>query len=235
MALIIIIDQWIKLEVKTSMTLFEKHKITSWFYIYFIENNGMAFGMSFINKTILSLFRLVAIIAIAVVMYKLIEKGARWIAVVLLAMLWAGATGNLIDCIFYGMCFTQSSPDYVSYCVPFGQGYSTLLNGKVVDMFYFPLIVTEYPSWVPIYGGQQFIFFSPIFNFADAAVSCSVIAAFIFCKKELAELMTVTEDADKSESHEEVKKIQPSEKNSTSESGSEDDAVTERSNREKLL
>ena len=114
MALIIIIDQWIKLEVKTSMTLFEKHKITSWFYIYFIENNGMAFGMSFINKTILSLFRLVAIIAIAVVMYKLIKKGARWIAVVLLAMLWAGATGSLIDCIFYGMCFTQSSPDYVS-------------------------------------------------------------------------------------------------------------------------
>lgn len=235
MALIIIIDQWIKLEVKTSMTLFEKHKITSWFYIYFIENNGMAFGMSFINKTILSLFRLVAIIAIAVVMYKLIKKGARWIAVVLLAMLWAGATGNLIDCIFYGMCFTQSSPDYVSYCVPFGQGYSTLLNGKVVDMFYFPLIVTEYPSWVPIYGGQQFIFFSPIFNFADAAVSCSVIAAFIFCKKELAELMTVTEDADKSESHEEVKKIQPSEKNDPSENGSEDDAVTERSNREKQL
>ena len=211
MALIIIIDQWIKIEVKTSMTLFEKHEVTSWFYIYFIENNGMAFGMAFINKTLLSLFRLVAIIAIAVVMYKHIKMGARWISVVLLAMLWAGATGNLIDCIFYGLCFTQSSPEYVSYCVPFGEGYSTLLNGKVVDMFYFPLIVTEYPAWVPIYGGQQFIFFSPIFNFADAAVSCSVIAAFIFCKKELAEMMTVNEKIENSDSHENGKAKQPSE------------------------
>ena len=231
MALIIIIDQWIKLEVKTSMTLFEKHKITSWFYIYFIENNGMAFGLSFINKTILSLFRLVAIIAIAVVMYKHIKMGARWISVVLLAMLWAGATGNLIDCIFYGLCFTQSSPEYVSYCVPFGEGYSTLLNGKVVDMFYFPLIVTEYPAWVPIYGGQQFIFFSPIFNFADAAVSCSVIAAFIFCKKELAGLMTVKEDAEKCEALEDVKKKQPSEEDGSSDNGSKGSAVTGGSDR----
>lgn len=185
---ILIIDQWIKIEVKTSMTLHESREITSWFYIYFIENNGMAFGMSFINKIALSLFRCVAIIAISIYLCRQIMRGTRWIYAILLSMLLAGAAGNLIDCMFYGMIFTQSSPFYVSCPVPFGEGYSGFLTGKVVDMFYFPLIVTRYPEWMPMVGGQQFIFFSPVFNFADAAVSCSVIAGFLFCRKELSEL-----------------------------------------------
>lgn len=185
---IIVIDQWIKIEVKTNMTLYESREITPWFYIYFIENNGMAFGMSFINKIVLSLFRCAAIVLLSIYLYRQIARGARWVYVILLSMLLAGATGNLLDCMFYGMIFTQSSPFYTSYLVPFGEGYSGFLTGKVVDMFYFPLIVTNYPDWMPIVGGQKFIFFSPIFNFADAAVSCSVIAAFIFCRKELSEI-----------------------------------------------
>ena len=185
---IIVIDQWIKIEVKTNMTLYESRKVTPCFYIYFIENNGMAFGMSFINKIVLSLFRCAAIVLLSIYLYRQIVRGARWVYVILLSMLLAGAMGNLLDCMFYGMIFTQSSPFYTSYLVPFGEGYSGFLTGKVVDMFYFPLIVTNYPDWMPIVGGQKFIFFSPIFNFADAAVSCSVISAFIFCRKELSEI-----------------------------------------------
>lgn len=185
---IIVIDQWIKIEVKTNMTLYESLEVTPWFYIYFIENNGMAFGMSFINKIVLSLFRCAAIVLLSIYLYRQIIRGARWVYVILLSMLLAGAMGNLLDCMFYGMIFTQSSPFYTSYLVPFGEGYSGFLTGKVVDMFYFPLIVTNYPDWMPIVGGQKFIFFSPIFNFADAAVSCSVISAFIFCRKELSEI-----------------------------------------------
>ena len=176
------------------MSLYESHEVTSWFYIYFIENNGMAFGMSFINKTVLSLFRLVAIIAIGYYLYIQIKKGARWRFVILLSMLLAGAAGNLIDCMFYGLCFSSSGPHYVSQCVPFGEGYSTFLNGKVVDMFYFPLIVTDLPSWLPFWGGERFVFFSPIFNFADASVSASVILSFFLCRKELAEFALLSEE-----------------------------------------
>lgn len=186
--LILVIDQWIKIEVKTTMRLHESYEVTSWFYIFFIENKGMAYGMTFINKIALSLFRIVAIIAIGIYLYKVIRDGARWLYVILISMVLAGAAGNLIDCMFYGLCFTQSSSDFVSYAVPFGQGYAEFLTGKVVDMFYFPLIVTTYPDWVPMYGGQEFIFFSPVFNFADASISCSVIALLLFCRKELQEV-----------------------------------------------
>lgn len=183
---ILIIDQWIKIEVKTTMRLHESHEVTSWFYITFIENNGMAYGMSFIYKPLLSIFRMVAIVVIGIYLYRQIMKGARWIYVILLSMILAGAAGNLIDCMFYGLCFMESTPFTVSYMVPFGQGYSEFLTGKVVDMFYFPLIVTEYPAWVPMYGGQPFIFFAPVFNFADASISTSVVALILFCHKELA-------------------------------------------------
>lgn len=113
-------------------------------------------------------------------------------------MVLAGATGNLVDCMFYGMCFTQSTPDYVSYVVPFGEGYSGVLTGKVVDMFYFPLIVSTYPDWVPHFGGQPFIFFQPVFNFADASISCSVAALLLFCRKELSEIGTMSRGEDNS-------------------------------------
>lgn len=183
---ILVIDQWIKIDVKTSMRLHESHEITSWFYIAFIENKGMAYGMSFIYKPLLSLFRLAAIVVLSVYLYRQVRKGARWIYVTLLAMVIAGAAGNLIDCMFYGLCFSESTVFNVAEVVPFGQGYAEFLTGKVVDMFYFPLIVTQYPDWFPIYGGQEFIFFSPVFNFADASISVSVVSLILFCHKELA-------------------------------------------------
>lgn len=168
------------------MTLHESHEVTSWFYIFFIENNGMAFGMSFINKIALTSFRLIAVIAICYYIYRRIRSGISWSFLALLSVFVAGAAGNLIDCMFYGLCFSQSTSFAVSEIVPFGEGYASFFNGRVVDMFYFPLIVTNWPDWMPIVGGNEFVFFSPVFNFADAAVSCSVISALLFFQKELA-------------------------------------------------
>lgn len=101
---------------------------------------------------------------------------------------FAGAIGNLIDCMFYGLIFNASSPYYVSYFVPFGHGYAPFLMGKVVDMFYFPLIVTTWPEWIPFVGGDEFVFFSPVFNFADSCVSVGVILILLFCRKELSQI-----------------------------------------------
>lgn len=182
---IIVIDQIIKIEVKTGMALHESIHITDWFYLVFVENNGMAWGMSIMPKIVLSLFRFVAIFVIAWYIFKKIKSGARTLYIILLSMVLAGAAGNLIDCMFYGLIFNGASANYVSYFVPFGTGYAPLFEGKVVDMFYFPLIVSEYPEWFPLWGGEPFIFFSPVFNFADASISVSVISLLLFCRKEL--------------------------------------------------
>ncbi|MBS5527418.1 MAG: lipoprotein signal peptidase [Prevotella sp.] len=186
--LILIIDQIIKIEVKTSMCLYESIRVTDWFYINFIENNGMAYGMTFINKLVLSLFRVLAISALGYYICLQIRRKARLLYICLLSVVFAGALGNLIDCMFYGLIFNASSPYYVSYMVPFGQGYSSFLMGKVVDMFYFPLIVTTWPEWVPVFGGEEFIFFSPVFNFADACISVGVVSLILFCRKELSQI-----------------------------------------------
>ena len=182
---ILLIDQVIKIEVKTNMRLHEVIDITGWFKINFIENNGMAYGMTFFNKLVLSLFRIVAISLIGYYLTKVIRKGARIGYIICLAMVFAGAVGNMIDCMFYGLIFNASSPEYMSYFVPFGEGYAPFLMGKVVDMFYFPLIVTTWPGWVPVWGGHEFIFFSPVFNFADAAISCGVVLLILFYRKEM--------------------------------------------------
>ena len=181
---ILIIDQVIKIRVKTGMTLHESIRITDWFYISYIENNGMAWGMSIMPKVMLSLFRLVAIFAIGWYIFRQIIKGSRWLYVVLLSMVLAGAAGNLIDCMFYGMIFSGASPEYASYLVPWGTGYAPFLEGRVVDMFYFPLIVTTYPDWFPVWGGERFVFFSPVFNFADASISVSVVSLLLFCRTD---------------------------------------------------
>ena len=152
---ILIIDQVIKISVKTGMTLHESIRITDWFYISYIENNGMAWGMSIMPKIMLSLFRLVAIFVIGWYIFRQITKGTRWLYVVLLSMVLAGAAGNLIDCMFYGMIFSGASPNYTSFFVPWGTGYAPFLEGRVVDMFYFPLIVTNYPDWFPVWGARD--------------------------------------------------------------------------------
>lgn len=183
---ILLIDQIIKIEVKTNMTLGEAKRVTDWFYIEFIENNGMAYGMKFINKLVLSLFRLFAIGFIGYYLAKIIKKDVAPLGcIVLIAMVLAGAAGNLIDCLFYGLIFDASTPFTVSQFVPFGEGYSTFLHGKVVDMFYFPIIQTTWPEWVPYFGGSEYVFFSPIFNFADACISVGVVALLLFYRKQL--------------------------------------------------
>lgn len=183
---ILLIDQIIKIEVKTNMTLGEAKQVTDWFYIEFIENNGMAYGMKFINKLVLSLFRLFAIGFIGYYLAKIIKKDVAPLGyIVLIAMVLAGAAGNLIDCLFYGLIFDASTPFTVSQFVPFGEGYSTFLHGKVVDMFYFPIIQTTWPEWVPYFGGSEYVFFSPVFNFADACISVGVVALLLFYRKQL--------------------------------------------------
>ena len=183
---ILLIDQIIKIEVKTNMTLGEAKRVTDWFYIEFIENNGMAYGMKFINKLVLSLFRLFAIGFIGYYLAKIIKKNVAPLGyIVLIAMVLAGTAGNLIDCLFYGLIFDASTPFTVSQFVPFGEGYSTFLHGKVVDMFYFPIIQTTWPEWVPYFGGSEYVFFSPVFNFADACISVGVVALLLFYRKQL--------------------------------------------------
>jgi signal peptidase II len=185
---ILLIDQTIKIWVKTSMMLHESIHVTDWFYITFIENMGMAFGMQLGSKIVLSLFRVFAISALTYYIWLEVRRKSRTGYIVCLAMVLAGALGNLIDCLFYGMVFCESSPFYVSYFVPFGTGYAPLLMGKVVDMFYFPLIETEWPLWMPFVGGEHFVFFSPVFNFADASISVSVVLLLLFYRKEISRI-----------------------------------------------
>lgn len=182
---ILAIDQIIKIEVKTSMCLGESIRLTDWFYINFIENKGMAYGMSFMPKMLLSILRLVAITVIGWYINLVVREKGRTLYIAFLSMIVAGAAGNVIDCMFYGLIFNASSPFYVSYFVPFGTGYADFLMGKVVDMFYFPLIVTTWPQWVPFFGGEEFIFFSPVFNFADACISVGVVLMLLFCRKDM--------------------------------------------------
>ena len=185
---ILLIDQAIKIWVKTSMSLHESIHVFDWFYITFIENNGMAFGMELGSKIILSLFRMAAIVALIYYIWLEVKRKARTGYIVCLAMVLAGAAGNLIDCLFYGLIFNESSPYYVSFFVPFGTGYAPLLLGKVVDMFYFPLIETEWPLWMPFVGGEHFVFFSPVFNFADASISVSVVLILLFFREDISKM-----------------------------------------------
>ena len=184
----IVIDQFIKAWVKTNMTLHESIRIFDWFYISFIENNGMAYGMQIGSKLALSLFRVVAIGLLAYYVWLQVKRKARKGYIVCLSMVLAGALGNLIDSMFYGMVFSASSPFYTSYFVEFGTGYAPFLMGKVVDMFYFPLIVTTWPEWVPYFGGEEFVFFSPVFNYADANITVGVVLLFLFYNKEISKI-----------------------------------------------
>lgn len=184
--LVLLIDQVIKVAVKTSMYFHESIRVADWFYIYFTENNGMAFGMEIFGKLFLTTFRIVAVCVIAYYLYKVVRKGTMKTGfVVCLSLILAGAAGNIIDCVFYGLIFSESTPFQVATFVPWGEGYTSLFHGRVVDMFYFPIIDTYWPDWLPWVGGDRFIFFSPIFNFADAAISCGIIALLLFYGNDL--------------------------------------------------
>ena len=178
---VLVIDQIIKILVKTNMHLGQMIDITSWFKICFVENNGMAFGMEIIGKLFLSLFRIGAIGFFLWYLIKILNKGFPTGYVVTVSFVIAGAIGNLIDCMFYGLFFTEStvSPSGVASITSLGNGYASFLYGRVVDMFYFPL--WTWPDWMPLVGGDTF--FNPVFNFADSCITCGVIALLLFYTK----------------------------------------------------
>lgn len=181
---ILCVDQLIKIAVKTGMYLHQSIHVTDWFQIVFTENRGMAFGMELFDKFLLTSFRIIAVTYLIYYIVKRISKGIMgWGTLVCLIMIMAGAAGNIFDCVFYGMIFNNPPAPMIAEFVSWGTGYDTLFHGKVVDMFYFPLVEWDWPSWVPLLHGQHFIFFSPIFNFADACISCGVMALIIIHTK----------------------------------------------------
>lgn len=184
---VILIDQILKIWVKTNFYLGEELYITSWFRLLFIENNGMAFGMELGNKLFLTFFRLC--LAGALIWYIWKIRRASVVAVgyiICLSLIVAGAIGNIIDCLFYGLIFNNPAPPAVATLFPPEGGYATLFHGRVVDMLYFPLFSFTWPDWMPWIGGTEFEFFRPIFNFADAAITVGILAMVIFYNKSLA-------------------------------------------------
>ena len=164
-------------------------EITPWFKILFTENSGMAFGIELVDKIFLTSFRLVAVSFLIYIIGSIVKRGINTGFLICMSLILAGATGNIIDCLFYGMIFNNPPAPIVAEFVPFGSGYASMFYGKVVDMFYFPLVEWNWPSWLPYIGGEHFIFFSPIFNFADACISCSVIYMLLFYRKQLQNIM----------------------------------------------
>lgn len=182
--ILLLVDQLSKFYIKTNFYLGETIPVFGdWFKLCFIENDGMAFGMKIheapAGKVILTLFRLVAVCFGFYWIKVLIKKGHTRGLLICAALILAGAAGNLIDSMFYGMIFTESGL-MKAELVPIGDGYAGFLHGKVVDMFYFPIIDTVWPDWVPYFGGKPFRFFEPIFNVADMAISTGVITLLVF-------------------------------------------------------
>lgn len=187
--LLILIDQIIKVYVKTHFYLGEDIQVTPWFHLIFVENNGMAFGWQFFGKLFLTAFRIIAMFAIIWYMSQRIRMGVRWSYLIVICLVLAGATGNIIDCISYGEIFSPSGynpfePESVAHVVPWGEGYGSVFQGLVVDMFQFPLFDFYWPQWMPVVGGRYFLFFSPIFNFADACITCGILSLLFFFRKE---------------------------------------------------
>ena len=182
---ILIIDQTSKIWVKTNMALYDSIEITKWFKIYFVENNGMAFGIEAIGKIFLSIFRIIAVVFIGIYLTKIIRQNYKIGFIICVSMILAGAFGNIIDSVLYGEIFSASYPGHVANFVPIGQGYTSWLHGKVVDMLYFPLFETNLPNWLPIWGGKEILFFRFIFNLADASISVGVALLLLFYRKTL--------------------------------------------------
>lgn len=184
--LVLFIDQFVKILVKTNMTLGQNiFVLGDWFIIHFTENEGMAFGMSLpgnYGKLLLSIFRIIAVTFIGWYIYNLIKSGARKSLIICVSLILAGAAGNIIDSAFYGLIFSESTIFKPAEFLSDGGGYASFLHGKVVDMFYFPILKGSFPEWFPFWGGDDFIFFRPVFNIADAAITVGVIAILIFQK-----------------------------------------------------
>jgi len=184
--LVLLIDQSVKIWIKTHMYLGQEFPVFgNWFIIHFTENNGMAFGLEFggsFGKLFLSIFRIAAVTAIGWYLGYLVRTRAHRGLIACFSLIFAGAIGNIIDSAFYGMLFTESATR-VSEFMPAEGGYAGFLHGRVVDMLYFPIIDSHFPSWFPVWGGEEFMFFRPVFNIADSAISVGVMILFLFQKK----------------------------------------------------
>lgn len=183
----LLIDQISKVWIKTHLALGDSYPVLGdWFYINFVENNGMAWGMSFggeKGKLFLSLFRIAAIGGIGYYLYTLIKNNHSRILIASISLILAGAFGNIIDSLFYGLIFEASGPFHVAQAFPTDGGYASLFHGKVVDMLYFPLIEGHYPEWFPFVGDDYFVFFRPVFNIADSSITIGVLLLIIFQKR----------------------------------------------------
>jgi len=196
---VLILDQLLKFWIKTTFYMGESHAILGhWFYLHFTENEGMAYGMKLggsNGKLLLSLFRIVAVIIIGWWLSRVIRKGAGTLLIVCISLILAGALGNIIDSAFYGIIFSESSFIQIARLFPEGGGYGTFLHGNVVDMLYFPVIESHYPSWFPVFGGDELVFFRPIFNIADSAITIGVCILILFQKKVFAPVDKSASDA----------------------------------------
>ncbi|TAD92404.1 MAG: lipoprotein signal peptidase [Bacteroidetes bacterium] len=188
-AVILIADQALKYYIKTQYLLGEEHMVLgNWFRLHFVENDGMAWGWKLGDsgswgKILLTVFRLVAVIVGVFYINKIVKEKQHPGFLVCAALIFAGAVGNLIDSLFYGMLFSSSDNGTLAVLMPEGGGYAGFLHGKVVDMFYFPIINSTWPSWMPFWGGEPFEFFSPVFNIADASISTGLIIILLFQKR----------------------------------------------------
>ncbi len=183
--LILIIDQVSKFYIKTNFALGDEIRVFEWFRILFVENEGMAWGAKIpgsYGKLALTLFRLAAIVGIGYWLWDSIRKNGSRILIISIALIFAGAMGNIIDSVFYGIIFDDSY-GHIARFLPEGGGYGTLFHGKVVDMLYFPLWQGNLPEWIPFWGGNYFTFFEPVFNIADSAISVGVALLLLFNKK----------------------------------------------------
>lgn len=182
--LVLLVDQLSKILVKTNMTLGQSIPVFgNWFLLHFTENPGMAFGFQFAGeygKLMLTIFRIVAVIFISIYLSGMVRKNASTGFIISVSMILGGALGNIIDSVFYGVVFSASYFNQVAAAFPEGGGYTALLYGKVVDMLYFPIIQTTLPAWFPFWGGQEFIFFRPVFNAADSSITIGVFILLLF-------------------------------------------------------
>lgn len=184
---VLVADQALKIWVKTHFYLGEEVKILPWFRLMFVENNGMAFGMEIGSKLLLTILR-IALVVLLLWYIKAIGsiRGVKRGYIVCLALIVAGALGNIIDCVFYGEIFNDPFPPRIAELFPAGGGYGTWMHGKVVDMLYFPLFSFNWPAWMPMVGGERFVFFQPVFNLADSAITVGVLCLIFFYSKEIA-------------------------------------------------